>query len=484
MAEQLKATTQHFILYGNYSEKEITIIARNLEVFHLIIGIFLGKSQEDSGARLPIYFLNTPGKMERVRPNSDSIAGFYSTDSLGTYSVFKDLEESQYNNEVLYHEYTHHLEHRFFRSAMPGWFIEGLASYYGGTEIKGRRVKVGLPSKIHQDTLGTGWIKMETMLEKSYFELNDRDRHYYHAQSFALVHYFMATPERKKQLDTYLKLYANGTPSLTAIEQATGQTLLSLKNHLESYIHGTIHYQDITLNDSVLTIPVTITKDDPDSSLILPEYLSSKYGQHKDDQEKYYKNAITRTQSCLGRRLCELTLAWAEINLNEKPENATPHIEKLLRLNENDIETLFVSAYQKYRLASEEKDQVKADALLTQVRQLTAQITRLDQDFAPAYALYVEASKSLPDYPNENAIKAGEEAYILSPETLSHNLLLADIYVRTKKPQTAINILTPLANDPHKHSIANLAKKLIETIQKDQKITSISIDGLGENKNN
>lgn len=161
---------------------------------------------------------------------------------------------------VVFHEYTHSIIHLNF-PGLPTWLDEGIADFYGATEIRSGKVFLG---RVPEDRLATirrlPRLPLETLLTVThtspYYQEGDRTGIFY-AESWALVHYLFMDEQAKKAglLQAYMKAYSRETDPLSAARSGFGD-LAKFEETLGHYIRRP------TL--AFWNLPLTVSQSDKD----------------------------------------------------------------------------------------------------------------------------------------------------------------------------------------------------------------------------
>jgi Protein of unknown function (DUF1570) len=142
---------------------------------------------------------------------------------------------------VLNHEFTHGIIHRNF-SHLPLWLDEGIADFYGATEIQKDRVLMGkVPlSRLHhlrESTLLPAETFFTVDQSSPYYQEGDKTSTFY-SQSWAAVHFLFMDPRARQEglLTNFLKASNEVRDPLTAARQAFGDPKEFI-GRLNSYAH-------------------------------------------------------------------------------------------------------------------------------------------------------------------------------------------------------------------------------------------------------
>lgn len=170
------------------------------------------------------------------RPAGMSISGL----DRHTLLVRLDASGSENPYHVLYHEYTHRILGLNF-SWLPVWLNEGLAEFFGSTEIDDADVRQGQPR-----AEVVAFLREVRMMDLDKFfsvdptsgEYNEQTRAtVFYAQAWAIVHYLILGDKgaHGEQLNDFVREIAAGTPEEEARTKAFGDPKV-LQSTLKRYI--------------------------------------------------------------------------------------------------------------------------------------------------------------------------------------------------------------------------------------------------------
>jgi tetratricopeptide (TPR) repeat protein len=152
--------------------------------------------------------------------------------------------------EAFYHEYYHSVTLPYFQN-MPLWVSEGLAEFYGHTQIDDKSVGMG-----HPDADLLAELRKETFIPLNVLFKVDQNSPYYnearktsifYAESWALTHYLMLGDRaaHRAQFVSYLRAVGRGETQEQAAGEAFGD-LRKLQADLLSYIgHAAFFYMKV-----------------------------------------------------------------------------------------------------------------------------------------------------------------------------------------------------------------------------------------------
>jgi tetratricopeptide (TPR) repeat protein len=243
----VEVKSPHFVVYSDAGEAEARKALLGFEGIRSVFGAAFQGIRVDPPKPMVIILAEDEASMKRFLPepfqgkDPSRPAGVFIMRSDRNYAILR-LDVDHQDNQpyfVLFHEYTHSIIHQNF-PALPTWLDEGLADYYGATEIRSEQVYLGRVPRGRLDLLRSSVrLPLETL-----FSVTHDSPHYkegektgiFYAQSWAFVHYlFMDEGARKAGVfRAYLKALDRGGDPPAAAQEAFGD-LAKLGRTLSSY---------------------------------------------------------------------------------------------------------------------------------------------------------------------------------------------------------------------------------------------------------
>lgn len=130
------------------------------------------------------------------------------------------------SREVVYHEYTHSIEHMNLHY-LPLWLDEGTAEFYAYTRFESHRIYIGAPTERYRTLRNRTPIPVETFISlspRSPYYLDGTKNQLYYAQAWALVHFLTYSEgmDNGRRLDQFLELLQRGAKQKEAFLQVFG----------------------------------------------------------------------------------------------------------------------------------------------------------------------------------------------------------------------------------------------------------------------
>ncbi len=229
--------SQNFEIYSSASEGSTR---ETLRYFEQVRSFFLEATGQSVSKPVPIYIIAFGSEKEYLpfRPNEFATA-FYRGGAERDYIVLSHGSAEIF--PVATHEYVH-LVVQHAGLNFPPWLNEGLSELYSTLKPLGDQVIVGnvIAGRV-QALYREKWVPLAAILSAG------RDSPYYNEKSkagslynegWALVHMLALNEEYRSKFNGLLNAIANGSPSVTALEQTYGKPLASIEKDLQAYLRG------------------------------------------------------------------------------------------------------------------------------------------------------------------------------------------------------------------------------------------------------
>ncbi|MDP1738205.1 MAG: tetratricopeptide repeat protein [Caulobacter sp.] len=455
-AKWLRAETPRFIVYSDGSEVTLRDQITKLEAFDTILRQFHGLPAEGVPPRkMEIYLVDGPTGLRRVWPGAEGIAGFYSADEDGVFSV---AVRQRKEDRTLFHEYTHHFMLQFFPYPYPAWLIEGYAEYFGATQFNGKFIEVGRFDEGRTNNLiYLGWVSLDDLLTKRPFQLGDGDSAaLFYAQAWLLTHYFMGDAQRYPRMLAYMKEVGSGENSAEAMVRAAGMPLPDLDRTLRSYLKGGLPYGRYPMSPPP-AVAVSVLPPSADDTLLLSLRLIQG-ARPSDELMADIRKVVAKWP---GDRSAILLLANA-LTRSGDPAAAEQSLRDLLAVNPNDVDVLIALGNNRLAAARDVPD--RRTALHREAGKLFARAYKLDAASYKALYGYVRSRTVESGYPNDNDMEALLAANELAPQADDITLAAAYASILRREWPRARALLLPLANSPHGGDAAREARDMLKRV--------------------
>ena len=446
-AEWLKAESPHFIVYGDVGESDLRNYVRKVERFDSLLRLYYPVANTRESGKLEIFLAHGIDDLRKISPGlSSGIAGFYTGDVDRIFAVV-DLSRSE-GDKTLYHEYGHHFMRANMPAAYPGWFTEGFAEYYSTAELTPGRMRVGLHSPGRMNSLTQGrnsWLPMDAVLGGR-SEVPRSLGHSYYAQAWALTHWFMSTPERQQMMSRYLRALMTGGDPVVSLQTEVGMTPDQLHDTIARYVAGAINYY--TLQQTFEPAEVSISRMSRSASDLV--WLDLQMDRLGPDGKA---EAIAQVRELAARypddAFAAIVLAKAEIQ-DEKWETAEAAVASLVAAETPNTEALRLTAIAKmHRGDAEGVDAGQRAVLYRDAQRLLTQAVAADPTDYRIYLGLNETREGAPGYPTDNDLNILLAAEEYAPQVDTVRYLAAQALVNRGVYLQAVELLAPVASNPH-----------------------------------
>lgn len=459
-ADWRRAETPNFIIYSQGSERELRDFAQKLETYDFVLRAREGRADEEVFRRLPIYLVGNEGDYRRAAGPEGSAGVYYVTGE----DIFAVAMRGQEGEDILLHEYVHHFSHQSGRlTSAPGWLVEGLAEYYSTAEIRPDQVTIGNLNPGRAAVLNyLNWLPWTDLLTKRRNEFRRGDDvAAFYAQSWLLTHWFLSEPERRAQLNAYVRALSEGEDSLTAMQAATGLVPGEFSSTMRRYFNSR-RLAGVRFGFQPVAFEIRITRlpDSADDLLLIAQKL--KVGVPRDEREGLAEQVRRLAARHPEDPFALLQLGHAELHFGDA-EAGEAVLTRLLEREPANVEALQLMATRRMRQARETDGDPAP--LLAQARGFLARAYAADEYDYRTLSLIAETRAGAPGYPNDNDVLTLEQAYALAPQLDSGAVRLAQAYMLRERFEPAVNLLRPIANAPHGGDLSEYAQRLIEDAQ-------------------
>ena len=260
----IEIKSPHYTIYSNAGEHDGRRVAAQFEEIRALFEQSFPKLRVDFGKPTIVYVLKDENSLKLLMPtygqnkNSMKLAGLYQLSNDKNFSVVRaDVTGTGTNPyHVMYHEWAHGLFRLNYRG-LPMWLDEGLAEYWGGSDIDNQEGRVGMADPAQLRVLRqNAFLPISTLvsIDASSPLYNSKDHAgMFYAESWAIVHYFSLAPEVRDQhlLDKYLAALQATDDPIEAANRSFGD-LKKLGEKLEAYTRQSAFlYQRMSVNSNI-----------------------------------------------------------------------------------------------------------------------------------------------------------------------------------------------------------------------------------------
>jgi TonB family protein len=467
----VEVRSPNFIVVSNAGEKQARKAAVQFEQIRVAFRQTIAMAAGHPTPVVTILAVKDEGSMRELLPEywakghshpaglfASRINQFYAAVRLDAPDI--DPRLSRYINpyETFYHEYYHAISLPYV-PGLPLWLAEGLAEFFGHTDIQEKLITTGNTDPLLLLELqNTSWIPLSTLFEvdrnSPYYNEGNKTSIFY-AESWVLTHYLMLGNKgaHRPTFVAYLEALNRGKTSSEAAAIAFGD-LKKLQNDLEIYVHSGSYDR--------LAHPAAPFNEEQLQFRVLSEAEADAYrggfevvrGQYEDaapllDEAQHLDPNVALTYQYL---------ALSQFFTGQR-DKALDSSSKAIVLDPKNFFTRYLRAYLETNGSGMGNNSQSEEDL----RQAIA----LSPDFAPPYgllAVYLAANNRSLD----EALTFAKKAISFEPANSNFQLALAQVLVRQKKlkeADLAVARASAWAKDPAEKANAENFKNFLENFR-------------------
>ncbi len=432
-----EARSPNFIVVCNAGEKQARKTAVRFEQIRAVFRRELPLASKHESPVITIMAVKDEDSMKGLLPEywakgHAHLAGVF-VNNMNQYFAAVQLDAAGSNPyATIYHEYFHSLTAPYYPN-LPVWVSEGLAEFYGNTQIGDSEVGLGRPDPDLIAELKQGGLMpldglMKVDHNSPYYNEQNKISVFY-AESWALTHYLMVGDKssHRAMLQAYVNAMMNGATEEQAATQAFGD-LKKLQATLFAYIGNAAFYY------IKAPPPPEIAAADLQMRELSDNEVNAYRGGFAAVRGKP-QDAITILEQVV-KADPKLALGYQYLGLAEyedqKHAEALADFTRAIELDPKNALTRFLRAY----LASRQSGSVGNDAQME--ADLRAAVA-ISPEFAPPYGvLAVYLANQGNDLPE--ALKLAQKAQALEPGNTNYQIDLAQVLARMNRYKEARNI--------------------------------------------
>jgi tetratricopeptide (TPR) repeat protein len=248
----VEVRSPHFVVVSNAGDKEARRTAIQFEQIREVFREALPNAPDHAGPAITILAAKDEATLSQLLPEMWTKghahpAGLFENGMSQSYIAIELDAKGPNPYATIYHEYYHSLTTPYLPD-LPTWLSEGMADFFGHSEVDGRIATVGesAPELLYQ-LHGATLIPLETLfrVDRSSPYYNEQDKvTMFYAESWALVHYLMIGDNQahKPMMAAYLAALDAGETEDDAAVKAFG-SLKKLQNQLQDYVDRNAYYE-------------------------------------------------------------------------------------------------------------------------------------------------------------------------------------------------------------------------------------------------
>ena len=455
LADWHEASSDHFVIYAEESEKEIRKYSDRLERYFSAMTVVLPSKEgkPSPSNRVTIYVVRNDRIVRKLYGSNDSryLKGFYVPRAGGSLAIIPPIDVSRGSKIsdselVLMHEYAHHFMAENAPYLVPRWYAEGFAEYFATARFDSDgAVGLGLPAQHRAyELFEVRDVRIEQLLDsKLYAAQKSKNHDNFYGRSWLLFHYLFTDDSRHKQIVDYLNRLNRGEPELASATEAFGD-LKALDKALDGYLRQRrLRYIRVP-PDRLNVGQVTVRKLNEAEGASMPIRVRSKRGVNEQTATEVVVEARELAGKYPDEPAVQAVLAEAEFDVGND-EAAIAAADKALAAAPGNMTALLQKGYALTRIATE----IKTPEAWQAARRHFISVNRIENDHPIPLIYYYMSFLQQGKEPTKAALDGIEWALELAPYDAGVRMMVASRQMQDKRFAEAIRTISPLAYDPH-----------------------------------
>ena len=472
-AEWRKASSEHFIVYGDVPEAGLRAFTEELERFDHLLRVVTKVARPPSLRKLTVYVVENDERLRRLTgTGGTAIAGMYSKPIEGARAIvpFKKTSSNSWGLEgveILRHEYAHHFMWQHAPAPYPAWYSEGFADYYSTarftdpqTAIVGAAAKSRAMVIRHQ-----GYVSWPQILTYGTNEVNFGAMALY-SQGWMLVHAMATNRELRTKINVYLDAIGQGRGPADAYKAGFGETSY-LEDTMREYAKKT---ELGALQLKLRAAPAPLIAMSPlgaAENALLDLTIKLNYAR-EPKRIAAVASDVAQRAAAFGSDPYALELAARAATAAKDHKGAVSAADRLLKAVPGSSAGLLLKGLALSAEAEGKKD--PKSPLWREARSLIVKANAADPDNPHILFAYYRTFPAQGAAPPGYAVDALNRAFELYPQNDEVRLAVAGDFERRERFADALAVLKPLAHDPHRSEkegeLASMLKRLQEATTK------------------
>jgi tetratricopeptide (TPR) repeat protein len=452
----LEVRSPHFIVASNAGGKDARRVADRFERIRAVFQGAFPRMRVDPAAPIIVLAVKDEKSFRTLEPESWRQKGQLRRSGLflrgpeKNYVILRLDSGDEQPYHLLIHEYTHLLIHQNLQT-LPLWLDEGLAEFYGNSDIHEKEVWLGEPSASHVALLRESkLLPLETLFRVDYSSpyYNEQNKGtMFYAESWALVHYLMIKGSQggKRPLTNYLAAVAQEADPTVAASHAFGD-LPALEKELQAYVRqSTFPYVRMKGSTEIDDEAFAAREVAPaEAAAWRGDFLAhdQSYPQARVFLEEALREDPSQTLACEG-------MGFLEFRQGNQDE-ARKWFARAVKLNSQSYLADYYYGVMTMQQQAKASGQPPAD-----VESSLRSAIKINPNFAPAYdalsAYYVIRGENL-----DQAHLLSLQALTLDPGNIRYFLNGANVLLRMRRADDAVRVgerALTMAKSPEERAI-------------------------------
>lgn len=471
-AAWLEASSDHFVIYADDSEKDVRRFSDQLERFHAAMAFVTGSEDPPPSPsnRVTVFVVKSGSEVRRLWGGDNKYAqGFYRSMAGRSVAVVSTIAPGGINLDfsmiTLLHEYAHHFLLSTSAFPQPRWLSEGSAEFYSSASFfPDGSVGIGQAARHRVDELNYALrVTAEDLLDPdAYARRGYKQYDEFYGKSWALYHYLYWNKARGAELREYFALLMKGRPQREAALEAFGD-FKTLDEELDAYLHKN-RIMVLRIPASSIKVGAATMRTLPaGEAAMMPVRIRSSVGVNDEQAKQVVADARSIAAQYPGDAAVQTALAEAEFDAGNASA-ALAAADAALRIDPKQVNAYVQKGYALFRMAADAKN---PDAAFRAARAPFMALNAMEPDHPLPLVWYYRSFLEMGDAPSPVAVEGLKRAVELAPFDDGLRMTLVQQEMRDRHLADARINLMPIAYDPHGGGSAKLAQAMLARLDAD-----------------
>lgn len=473
-AAWLEASSEHFVIYANDTQRDITRFAEQLERYHAGMALVLSSTADapSPSNRITVYVVRNKREVRVIHGGDNKyLAGFYVPNAGGSVAIVPAIESGSgaitLSMVTLLHEYAHHFLISSNPTAQPRWLSEGAAEFFASSRFESDgSIWLGRPAQHRAGELFNARdVKAAELLDPAEYKKNKKEGYdAFYGKSWLLYHYLTFDEARKGQLRRYIQALESGTGQREAAGEAFGD-FDQLEKDLDRYLDRS-KVSALRLQSDLLRIaPVQVRTVSDGEAAIIPVRIRSKRGVDSETAGPLLDDARAVAAKYPDDPAVLAALAECEFDAGNDKE-AIAAADAALKIDGRRVNAYIQKGYALFRMARTASD---PEAAYKAARAPFVALNHLETDHPIPLIYYFRSFAERRVKPTDLAVSGLIHAMQVAPFDMSLRMNLGLTLLAEGHSEEARVVLEPVAYNPHGGGMGQKALEVIRRIEADPK---------------
>ncbi len=474
-AKWLRGESENFVFYGDMSRDDMRDFAVRLERYNAALNQIV-KSKEVS--KVTIFVVSDVGEVQQLVGNGGgNVLAFYIPSAQLPLIITPEsggFVTNQFRltvENILLHEYAHHMLLSNVDQIYPGWASEGMAEFFSTVNFnRDGSLTFGAPNTIRSFSVNSPHrMMLKELLLSDSTKLSPEEFEQKYSRGWLLIHYLLLSGNRPGQLSAYFEAINQGMPPLEAGQKAFGD-LDKLNKEFDRYRNNS-RFNSFTLTAEQLgkeNVKFDMEELSEGQAAIMRFRIRSARGVDKEMAAELAKEARPVAALYPDDVYVQRTMAEIEFDANDL-DAAELAADRVIAA---DSKNVMGQLYKARILGRRAVDSQGGAAAWEQVRDHILNANEVDPNYALPLVLYYDSYVAQGVEVPPIAMTGLARAAYLVPQDPEVRVRLGYALLQKGESDAARKVIAPMAYYSH-GSEDNPALKIIEKIDEGAEVEAL-----------